>query len=191
MTALASTVVPSGNSAIWCCLSVDLKASTSLLHTAAVTHTCMRKRGLQLACSDGQSSAGTRGHVMPALGNQEASTCGVWYSAVSQLACQPASQQRCRQPPSVADTPSPQPCLLSLAQDPLQVDLFKEGEDGELGAALVLVQLGQHAAALRPCCCQNGAGDGVVQGICAAGAAICGGRSTPCKTQPGQHAASR
>lgn len=32
MTALASTVVPSGSSAIWCCRSVDLKASTSLLH---------------------------------------------------------------------------------------------------------------------------------------------------------------
>lgn len=48
MTALASTVVPSGSSAIWCGLRVDLNASTSLLqgHKHTQNHTCGRQVGV-------------------------------------------------------------------------------------------------------------------------------------------------
>ncbi len=47
---------------------------------------------------------------------------------------------------------------LLLAQDALQVDLFEEGEDGQARAALILVQVGQHARPLGACRRQDAAG---------------------------------
>lgn len=58
MTALASTVVPSGSSAIWCGLRVDLNASTSLLqgHTHKHTHVGVRWAFVELG--DGKHREG-------------------------------------------------------------------------------------------------------------------------------------
>lgn len=67
------------------------------------------------------------------------------------LTCGQASRcSRSRRKPKPQPLPPfPAPGRHTLAQDPLQVDLLQEGEDRQLGAALVLVQLRQHAAALR------------------------------------------
>ena len=54
---------------------------------------------------------------------------------------------------------------LSALQDPLQVDLFEEGIQRQPPAALVLVQRGQQARALRPRGGQDAAGDGGGQGL--------------------------
>lgn len=54
---------------------------------------------------------------------------------------------------------------ISRTQDSLEVHLLEEGKGGQLGAALVLVQGGQHAGPLRSRSPQDAARDGLSQGL--------------------------
>lgn len=68
-------------------------------------------------------------------------------------------------PPLHLHAASPPTTHLCRLQDTLEIDLLKEGEQRQLGAALVLVQRGQHARALGPCRRQDSARDGRLQGL--------------------------
>ena len=60
---------------------------------------------------------------------------------------------------SVVQHAEPHSTHLLAPQYPLQIHLFQERKDWQAGAALILVQVGQHAGALGAGGCQNAACD--------------------------------